>query len=136
MLSKAVANSSFSSIEDCISSYLTSKIGSAVKLSSLLGSKGYSKLIDKFGSYENVSTIINSLISTALYVATGTLTVACFATGGAAAIVWAIVSYVIGTFTPGLISTTICLIQTMCGITSTAKLKIRWCCGWGANLYY
>lgn len=135
-LTNAIKNKSFTSVIDAITSYIMSKIGSVSNMISLMGSRGYARLIDKYGSYNTISTVINTTLSTILYAGLGVLTVACFASGGAAAVVWSIISYVIGTFTPGLISTTVLFVSSICGIVNTAKMKIRWLRGWGTNLYY
>lgn len=136
MLTSCIKNHSFSSIESCISSYISSLIGTASKSISLFGNRGYAYLINKYGSYENFSRIVNSVISTTIYAACGVLAVAFTASCGVGAIVWTIISYVIGTFTPGLISTSLLLLNTICGYTTSAEMRIRWCCGWGTNLYY
>lgn len=136
MLKRAIENQSFSNINDSIRGYIMPKVGSAAKMSSLLGSRTYSKIIDKYGDYNNARTAINSLLSTALYIATGVLTVAFFATCGVGAVVWSIISYVIGTFTPSILATTVLFIRTICNVTTTAQMRIRWLCGCGTNLYY
>lgn len=53
MLKRVIKNQSFSTVEDAITGYIMPKVGSASKMASLLGSRIYAKLIDKYGSYNN-----------------------------------------------------------------------------------
>ncbi len=132
----ARGSSAFSSIGNQIASYTRATIGTNSKMIELFGSKLYSRLIDRYGSYDKLTAVFDTIVSTAVVSAFGVLTVASVASCGTAAIVWSIISYVIGLFTPGVISSTICLIGACTNVITTATMKIRWFCGWGTNLYY
>ena len=135
-LKRILNNREYSSLVSGIESIVCQNFGTASKMATTFGNKTYSLLIDKFGSYNKICSTINSVLSTIIFAGAGVLTAACFASGGAAAVVWSIISYIIGTFTPGLIQTITLFALTVLGITNSATMKIRWLRGWGTNFSY
>lgn len=136
MLIETIKKKSVSNIIEWIIKKGREFLGYGSNIVSTVGNSLYSKLIEKCGSYGNIFTAINTVISTTLYTVFGLLSVACLATGGIGAIVWAIISYLLGSFTPGIAPSIALLIGSLCGIINRSEMKIRWLCGWGTNLYY
>lgn len=116
-------------------------ITNTITASTFIGTAGnrtfISLIVDKYGSINAFCDTLEVIVSTALLSVTSFVAVATASTGGTAAIVMTVINYIIGLYTPGMISSVIAFVCGATGLVySSANMSIRWFKGWGTNLYF
>ena len=112
-----------------------------IKSSSFAGSVSchfLSKRIEEdYGSWDAFFDVLASLLSTATIAYTGYLAVLAATTGGIGVVVMTVIKYIIGIYTPGMITGVTASIYGITGLCFTrANMTVRWFRGWGTNLYF